>query len=137
MQKKPVHLKKKLILALLKEKEVLLREQKDIDDQFSLKKEDVLSELRSTLAKQKLAKSHSKIGQKGDTLSAKQLDESDETALELTGAHEYRKEHTVVDAFTQINVREWRKFAFRCLLVNWANFFVPDCTPRAIIVAYH
>ena len=79
------------------EKEVLLREQKDIDDQFSLKKEDVLSELRSTLAKQKLAKSHSKIGQKGDTLSAKQLDESDETILKaiVVDNHKVMEKHAI------------------------------------------
>ncbi|MAJ81975.1 MAG: DNA-directed RNA polymerase subunit beta [Legionellales bacterium] len=79
------------------EKEVLLREQKDIDDQFSLKKEDVLSELRSTLAKQKLAKSHSKIGQKGDTLSTKQLDESDETILKaiVVDDHKVMEKHAI------------------------------------------
>ncbi|MAH60840.1 MAG: DNA-directed RNA polymerase subunit beta [Legionellales bacterium] len=61
------------------EKEVLQREQKDLNDQFALKKEDVLSDLRLQLKNQKVAKSNSKIAKKGDSLSLdllKKLDES-------------------------------------------------------------
>ena len=63
------------------EKELFSREQKDLEDQFAVKRHDICDAIRNLLKGNKLAKSITKVGKKGDAITEEMLSDIQESML--------------------------------------------------------